>query len=803
MKPMQRAAMLELDQVTIFSTAKLGSWKNNNMPTVQMDNDIEIEFPDSMSQSVIETALGNFSALDISRLADAQAMQGAVDSLGHGTIQDPEKVQERNVLGSLPLDIPEYTPENMPDFSGEVMNLMPVAGIFAGARSKIADKAMLQKAQEMTAQGADRKQIWEKTGWFNDVDGQWKYEIDDSGMKYNRDDLSESVTHANTGQNWKEGSLLEGLDHPELRNAYRDTDEIRMVDYSHKGNVAGNYREPSHGILGYDPETITLWEQGGYPSKKNVLAHELQHSIQSREGFAGGGNPRQFEQPGNKIISKNWERWHEKSDIVAEMRQLHESPQYQKDLDASNALWSKKYAPKIDALDDTVKVRSDYAKIRPKIQEVFDDYKKVQAVKFPTMDKFEKLNREHLVGLKEPKKYLSPYDSYARLAGEAEARNVQTRMDFTPKQRQAQPPWETLDVPEDELIVRMGHSGPASAEAYHGSAHRFDRFDMSKIGTGEGAQAYGHGLYFAENPKVAKEYIKMTPEVAPPPVRTFKGKELVPGSPEYHAGTLLENGITLKSARKEVKGWIDDHIKKDRPLNDKAFLGWNKTLETLRKATKKKDFKVMPAGNLYKVEIPDKAIEKMIDYDKPLKQQTPEVQKILNKYLPDYAKNPQAMLENPRQAIEDFLKTDYAKNFDQVKDVRWAKEILNNPDYDVLVDGRAWIESQMRKEIGSSFYNLIGSDKGGSLYERLSASLGGQKAASDFLRSKGITGIKYLDQGSRQGGKQTRNLVLFDDNLPEMLERNGEPMTQSKKILAGVGAFFISDRIVSQNKGAQ
>jgi hypothetical protein len=50
---------------------------------------------------------------------------------------------------------------------------------------------------------------------------------------------------------------------------------------------------------------------------------------------------------------------------------------------------------------------------------------------------------------------------------------------------------------------------PAAAKgirAFHGSPHDFDRFDMSKIGTGEGAQAYGHGLYFAESEGVAKSY---------------------------------------------------------------------------------------------------------------------------------------------------------------------------------------------------------------------------------------------------------------------------------------------------------
>ena len=48
--------------------------------------------------------------------------------------------------------------------------------------------------------------------------------------------------------------------------------------------------------------------------------------------------------------------------------------------------------------------------------------------------------------------------------------------------------------------------GLAELIAYHGSPHKFKKFDASKIGTGEGAQSYGHGLYFAENPKVAKSY---------------------------------------------------------------------------------------------------------------------------------------------------------------------------------------------------------------------------------------------------------------------------------------------------------
>ena len=57
------------------------------------------------------------------------------------------------------------------------------------------------------------------------------------------------------------------------------------------------------------------------------------------------------------------------------------------------------------------------------------------------------------------------------------------------------------------IDVGMGAAtvgGPAKGiKAYHSSPHDFDKFDLAKIGTGEGAQVYGHGLYFAENPAVS------------------------------------------------------------------------------------------------------------------------------------------------------------------------------------------------------------------------------------------------------------------------------------------------------------
>jgi len=261
--------------------------------------------------------------------------------------------------------------------------------------------------------------------------------------------------------------------------------------------------------------------------------------------------------------------------------------------------------------------------------------------------------------------------------------------------------------------------------AFHGSPHKFSKFDMSKIGTGEGAQAYGHGLYFAENPKVAKEYAKMSPMVDASPNRTFLGKELSPGTPEYHAGTLLEqSGMTIPKAKREVQGWIDEHIAQRRPQEDQAFQGWKKTLETLNQAKKKSDFGLGRKDNLYKVDIPDDQIAKMLDWDKPLSEQPKYVREILKKEGYD------------RERLYDTRPNTWGSSV--------YTNMMNNID--------------QRKRLGKR---------------------GASEATAKELKRIGISGIKYLDQGSRQGGKGTSNFVVFDDQIPQILEINDNPLVQN------------------------
>ena len=88
-----------------------------------------------------------------------------------------------------------------------------------------------------------------------------------------------------------------------------------------------------------------------------------------------------------------------------------------------------------------------------------------------------------------------------------------------------------IQIADKDAFGRFMNEMPnvAGILAYHGTPHTIQgKFDINKVGTGEGAQAYGHGMYFAENPAVAKEYQKLDPAGGSllPTRRTLNGVEL-------------------------------------------------------------------------------------------------------------------------------------------------------------------------------------------------------------------------------------------------------------------------------------
>lgn len=58
----------------------------------------------------------------------------------------------------------------------------------------------------------------------------------------------------------------------------------------------------------------------------------------------------------------------------------------------------------------------------------------------------------------------------------------------------------------NEIIASEIKSIFEGIEVYHGSDKKFDTFDISKVGSGDGKNLGGWGIYFSDNPEVSKRY---------------------------------------------------------------------------------------------------------------------------------------------------------------------------------------------------------------------------------------------------------------------------------------------------------
>ena len=226
------------------------------------------------------------------------------------------------------------------------------------------------------------------------------------------------------------------------------------------------------------------------------------------------------------------------------------------------------------------------------------------------------------------------------------------------------------------------------AIVWHGSPHKFDKFDSSKIGTGEGAQAYGHGLYLAESPDVAKSYLA-----------TGQATKAADRPTEMVARAIDASGGDEVAAR----AWLQNRLSTSIPEYKELYSSALKGFDSLK-----------PQGSsLYKVDLPDDAIAKMLDWDKPLSQQSETVQQAIKKIRPG--------IDNMASSVNGRLQ----KAMDQS---------------------------------GEDFVEWMG------------------RGHDSRLMENGIPGIRYLDGGSRASGAGTSNYVVFPGNegLLKILERNGQ-----------------------------
>jgi hypothetical protein len=244
-------------------------------------------------------------------------------------------------------------------------------------------------------------------------------------------------------------------------------------------------------------------------------------------------------------------------------------------------------------------------------------------------------------------------------------------------------------------------------KAYHGSPHSFDRFDASKIGSGEGAQAYGYGHYFAENPKVAHGYAERlgTP--------TIGGVPFDANIPSHYLTEAMGPKADRAKWLHTISNDLEQMRQMRRPGDARQIENYAEMERILRSGEPIPDFDPLP-GHRYEVNIKADPAQ-MLDWDKALREQ----QGVIDKLPPTF--------------IDDVKKEAYSR----------ALSSTSKPRSDQL-----W----------------------GMVKDPLTAPGGFGIDASKYMRGpetsaalseRGIPGIKYLDAMSRGATEGTSNYVMF------------------------------------------
>ena len=311
---------------------------------------------------------------------------------------------------------------------------------------------------------------------------------------------------------------------------------------------------------------------------------------------------------------------------------------------------------------------------------------------------------------------------------------------------------------------RNANSNIFYQSAWHGSPHDFDTFDLGAIGTGEGNQAHGWGLYFAKKKSVSRNY----------------QKEL-----SKRLGTT--NPKLFKVEIPDEKTMLDE---------DKYFKEQNKDIIN----------KIVSAVNNLEI---DKR-KALLDHYKehPSYPTNKEYEKILGKIQSakqDREYISEALTNNVNKIKEKIAReaaAEYGYNFDELKadnTFEMAKKLIGeiNEKLSALekekeVEGakEKIKEDKILESIGDTFTKTPYT--GRDVYVALSKAFGGDKGASEFLNSTGVKGITY------DGYTDGRCYVVFDDKAIKVIEKYNQSINGMTEIMKDgeriISIFKTADR---------
>lgn len=385
--------------------------------------------------------------------------------------------------------------------------------------------------------------------------------------------------------------------------------------------------------------------------------------------------------------------------------------------------------------------------------------------------------------------------------------------------------------PEAKALATGGREALAGIRAFHGSPHSFDQFDLSKIGTGEGAQAFGHGLYFAGDEGVADSYRKALS--GPDQSRWIEARgqpldleALRATDPQAHSGALEYHvrqsylppeGATEK-IRKGLSTTIENFEGGHIPMDERAYSDAKDALHFIDNyqpaITPEKR-----AGSMYEVNL-NADPEHLFDLDVPLHQQSGPVRQRLDT-LGVNTQPPTADMDALRRSAAGIPATMKAqpnmapwvhKDMDELlggaiggssnprdlyrlfQDFPREYGIGPGASHNMPPENRSVISQEAVDQIMETIRALrvaaTPPQSGTTMLKTLEDRFGGRPEAAAKLNEAGVPGIKYLDAGSRSAGDGSRNYVVFDPKIIEIVKKYG--------IAGALGAGLISQEMASQ-----
>lgn len=380
-------------------------------------------------------------------------------------------IEKGKLINELALINPSSSTElsSTPDAGTEDRNRPTNRGeIQTAPISNIKDKKLVSLLQ--TNEKENARKIKLATGWERGADGKWRYEVEDfeidpkglarrnrlwSNLSWGKeyDALSDKLFDG-VELTEEEAARFDELSEKaeELRATYEANDVRYLDDYVKDENLFKAYPElkqirveiynaptSNTGATYYGSQNLIRVNESVLDRAdfRSILAHEVQHTVQSIEGFARGGNSMTYRKHLDALKEKR-DAWSMIEEFADKREELGEDASQ---MDVYNALVNEYHSDGFEFGDGFIPSRNAFDKgfnlwVRGYDKEGYEDaYNEYQSL----IEKFG-LGGEN--------------DRYNELSGEVEARNVQSRMNMTPEERRNTLASETEDVArEDQIFI--------------------------------------------------------------------------------------------------------------------------------------------------------------------------------------------------------------------------------------------------------------------------------------------------------------------------------------------------------------